>query len=107
MVVSKEITDFYNLNTWSGGHDRWQEILDNGHGDEAMEYLEMIFGESGEAVDETTINDYLWFDAENDHPEWFNKEESDDEESDEEVEVSDEEYNDIVSSAEAEAEPEV
>lgn len=83
MVVSKEITDFYNLNTWSGGHDRWQAILDAGHGDEAMEYLEMMFGESGEAVDETTINDYLWFEAENDHPEWFTDGESEEEEADE------------------------
>ena len=61
MYVKREMgfNDLKN-NSWSGAVDTLNKIEEEGKEDEFMDYLEGIFEE---APDETELNDYLWFDA--------------------------------------------
>lgn len=63
MKVTKEISSFDELynQCWSGAKDTLDIIIDNDKEDELMQLLEEIFYDN---VDETTLNDYLWFDRE-------------------------------------------
>lgn len=65
MLVSKEITSFYELkdNSWSGALDTLADIENAGKEDELMQHLEEVFAD-GETPTETTVNDYLWHDRE-------------------------------------------
>jgi len=65
MLVSKEISDFYELkdNSWSGALDTLADIENAGKEDELMQHLEEVFAD-GETPTETTVNDYLWHDRE-------------------------------------------
>lgn len=65
MLVSKEITSFYELkdNSWSGALDTLADIENAGKEDELMQHLEEVFAD-GEIPTETTVNDYLWHDRE-------------------------------------------
>lgn len=53
--------DFYELkaHSWCGARGTLNDIENAGLEEELMEYLEEIFGD--EEVDETTLNDFLWF----------------------------------------------
>lgn len=53
--------DFYNLydNSWSGARDTLDDIKNADLEEEFMDYLEGLFGE--EEVEDTTLNDYIWF----------------------------------------------
>ena len=65
MLVTKEISDFYELkdNSWSGALDTLADIENAGLEDELMQHLEEVFAD-GETPTETTVNDYLWHDRE-------------------------------------------
>lgn len=65
MLVTKEISDFYELkdNSWSGALDTLADIENAGKEDELMQHLEEVFAD-GETPTETTVNDYLWHDRE-------------------------------------------
>ena len=53
--------DFYNLydNYWSGARDTLDDIKNADLEEEFMDYLEGLFGD--EEVEDTTLNDYIWF----------------------------------------------
>lgn len=53
--------DFYRLydNSWSGAKDTLDDIKNADLEEEFMDYLEGLFGE--EEVEDTTLNDYIWF----------------------------------------------
>lgn len=53
--------DFYNLydNSWSGAKDTLDDIKNADLEKEFMDYLEGLFGD--EEVEDTTLNDYIWF----------------------------------------------
>ena len=53
--------DFYNLydNSWSGARDTLDDIKNADLQEEFMDYLEGLFGD--EEVEDTTLNDYIWF----------------------------------------------
>ena len=53
--------DFYNLydNSWSGARDTLDDIKNADLEEEFMDYLEGLFGD--EEVENTTLNDYIWF----------------------------------------------
>ena len=53
--------DFYNLydNSWSGARDTLDDIKNADLEEEFMDYLEGLFGD--EEVEDTTLNDYIWF----------------------------------------------
>lgn len=55
--------DFYKLydNSWSGAIDTLDDIKNADKEEELMDLLEMYFGDN-EEVEDTTINDFLWFD---------------------------------------------
>lgn len=55
--------DFYKLydNSWSGAVDTLDDIKKADKEEELMDLLEMYFGDN-EEVEDTTINDFLWFD---------------------------------------------
>ena len=70
MIVVKKINeygvnDFYNLfeNSWSGARDTLEAIIDNELETEFMEHLEEEFGRGNE-VEDTELNDYIWFERE-------------------------------------------
>ena len=65
MLVSKEITSFYELkdNSWSGALDTLKDIENTGKEDELMQLLEEVFAD-GETPTETAVNDFLWFERE-------------------------------------------
>lgn len=53
--------DFYNLydNSWSGALQTLDDIKNADLEEEFMDYLEGLFGD--EEVEDTTLNDYIWF----------------------------------------------
>lgn len=53
--------DFYRLydNSWSGAKDTLDDIKNADLEEEFMDYLEGLFGD--EEVEDTTLNDYIWF----------------------------------------------
>lgn len=53
--------DFYNLydNSWSGALQTLDDIANADLEEEFMDYLESLFGD--EEVEDTTLNDYIWF----------------------------------------------
>lgn len=61
MYVKREkgFNDLKN-NSWGGAVDTLNKIEEEGKEDELMDYLESIFEE---VPNETELNDYLWFDA--------------------------------------------
>lgn len=66
MLVVKTINeydknDFSKLydNSWSGARQTLDDISNADLEEEFMDYLEGLFGE--EEVEDTTLNDYIWF----------------------------------------------
>lgn len=59
MVVTTEITTLRDFQAWAGAKDNLQTVLENGKMDELDALVEELFYEP---VDETTLNDFLWFD---------------------------------------------
>lgn len=66
MVVTTEITTLRDFQAWSGAKDNLQTVLENGKMDELDALCEELFYEP---VDETTLNDFLWFDLPENYPE--------------------------------------
>ena len=64
MLVTKEITDFYELeeNSWSGALDTLKDVKAAGREEELMEFLEAVF--TDRTPTETDVNDLLWHDRE-------------------------------------------
>ena len=62
MYIKKEMnfTDLFN-NSWSGAIDTLEAIEEADKEEELMEYLEVVF--EGDVPDETSVNDYLWFES--------------------------------------------
>ena len=60
MYIKKEMnfTDLFN-NSWSGAIDTLKAIEEADKEEELMEYLEVVF--EGDVPDETSVNDFLWF----------------------------------------------
>lgn len=67
MLVVKTINeygnnDFYNLfeNSWSGARDTLEDIIKAEKEEEFMQLLDEYFG-TEEEVDDTELNDFIWF----------------------------------------------
>lgn len=78
MKVFTEIS-LKDFDAWSGGKDRLDVLIEQDACDEVERFIDEIFPEG---LEETTLNDYLWFDVENDFPQYFNDDEEDEEEED-------------------------
>lgn len=57
MIIKKEITSFDEFNAWSGGADTLHRLREINQDEAVFEYLDGMF----EEMDETELNDYLWF----------------------------------------------
>jgi hypothetical protein len=66
MVVKTEITTLRDFQAWAGAKDNLQTVLENGKMDELDALVEELFYEP---VDETILNDFLWFDLSQNYPE--------------------------------------
>lgn len=62
MKVTKEITRFeeLKLESWGGAIDTLKIIEENNKEEDFMNLLEDIFYEG---IDETSLNDFIWFDT--------------------------------------------
>lgn len=63
MQIVKEIDGFWELqnNSWGGALDTLEKIEIANKEDEFMDYIESFF--EGEKVNETELNDFIWFDS--------------------------------------------
>lgn len=61
------INDFYALKeaSWSGAVYTLNEIEEKGKEDELINYLNDIISSYDNGIEETTLNDFLWFDSDN------------------------------------------
>ena len=60
MKVTSEVT-LRQFDAWSGAKETKQTILDNNMSDEFDQLIEELYPEG---IDETQLNDILWFDSE-------------------------------------------
>lgn len=59
MTVYREVTEF-DFEPWSGARNTWEKIQDAGKEEEFFDALYDLFG-GDEYVEETRVNDLLWF----------------------------------------------
>ena len=78
MTITTE-TSLENFDAWSGAVDRLNTLRENGGCDEVERFLEECHPDG---MTDTDVNDYLWFQVEEDFPQYFR--EDDDEEEDDE-----------------------
>jgi hypothetical protein len=68
-ITSEEEIDLENFDAWQGGKDRLNELIKIGTVKKAQQEIEELFPDG---IDDGQLNDWLWFDVEDQHPEWFN-----------------------------------
>ena len=68
-VTSEKEIDLENFDAWQGGKDRLDELIKIGTVRKAQQEIEELFPDG---IDDGQLNDWLWFDVEDQHPEWFN-----------------------------------
>lgn len=61
MKITMEMS-LYNFEAWSGAVDTLERIKEAGLCDELEEYLDELYPDG---ISDTTLNDILWFDADN------------------------------------------
>lgn len=78
MTVFTE-TSLWDFEAWSGGKDSLDILKEQGKAacDEVEQFIDEMFPDG---LDETTLNDYLWFDVAQDFPQYFKEDEEDEEE---------------------------
>lgn len=69
MKIIDEDVDLEDFKAWDGGRDRLDELIEIGTVDKAQAEIEELFPDG---ITDTQLNDWLWFDVEEQHPEWFN-----------------------------------
>ena len=69
MKIVDEDVDLEDFEAWDGGRDRLDELIRIGTVKKAQQEIEELFPEG---ITDTQLNDWLWFDVEDQHPEWFN-----------------------------------
>lgn len=68
-VTSEKEIDLENFDAWEGGRDRLDELIKIGTVKKVQERIEEMFPDG---IDDGQLNDYLWFEVEDDMPECFN-----------------------------------
>lgn len=68
MIIQSEITSLRYFEAWAGAKDNLNTVLENGKMDELDALVEELFYEP---VNETTLNDFLWFDLPEFYPEYL------------------------------------
>lgn len=89
----KYIDEFYELKDicWAGASDVLDMIEDEGLEDEAMQVINDYFDNEEEEIEETNLNDFIWFELEDIMKEYgyLQTEEEEDEEDPEDEEEGD------------------
>ena len=67
MKVTSEI-DLEDFKAWSEAENVLKRLVDNGHAKDMQAVLEDLYPDG---IDETQLNDFLWFEAEDQYPGWF------------------------------------
>lgn len=68
MKVIDEDVDLEDFKAWSEGRNVLDRLIECGTVDKAQAWIEELFPDG---ITDTQLNDYLWFEIEDDHPEWF------------------------------------
>lgn len=102
MKIYKEM-DIENFEFWSGARDRMEAIAEAGIEEEVFDIIRDAFAEE-EYVDETAINDFVWFDLDDileeqglydpSTGEYGEREDEDDEDDEEEDDEDDDDWDD-------------
>lgn len=102
MKIYKEM-DIENFEFWSGARDRMEAIAEAGIEEEVFDIIRDVFAEE-EYVDETAINDFVWFDLDDileeqglydpSTGEYGEREDEDDDEDEEDDEDEDDDWDD-------------
>lgn len=79
MLITREYEGIEEIETWGGATETKNRIIEEGKADEFDNFVESYFGDK---VDETTLNDFLWFDDDFIFDELGITDEEDDEEDD-------------------------
>lgn len=67
-VTSENDIDLNEFEAWEGGKDRLDVLIENGHWKDAQAFIEEVYPEG---IDKGVLNDWLWFEAEDQFPGWF------------------------------------
>lgn len=67
MKITEDI-DLADFKAWDGGKDTLDTLIENGKCEEAQGYIEELFPDG---ISDTDLNDWLWFEAEDQFPGWF------------------------------------
>lgn len=68
MKIIEEDVDLKDFKAWSEGRNVLDKLIEYGTVDKAQAWIEELFPDG---ITDTQLNDYLWFEIEDDHPEWF------------------------------------
>ena len=68
MKIIDEDVDLKDFKAWSEGRDVLDRLIEYGTVDKAQAEIEELFPDG---ITDTQLNDWLWFDVEDQHPEWF------------------------------------
>lgn len=68
MKVIDEDVDLKDFEAWSGGKETLDKLIEYGTVGKAQAEIEELFPDG---ITDTQLNDWLWFDVEDQHPEWF------------------------------------
>jgi hypothetical protein len=60
MIITKELDSLYNFDAWSGAVETKEEILNQGYDEEFIRLIEELYPDG---IDETDLNDLLWFES--------------------------------------------
>lgn len=62
-MIIKKVYELEEFQPWSGAVDTWEKILEADKVAEVERMLDDTYG--GDEIEETTLNDILWFDSDN------------------------------------------
>lgn len=68
MKVINEDVDLEDFKAWNEGRNVLDKLIEYGTVDKAQAWIEELYPDG---ITDTQLNDYLWFQIEDDHPEWF------------------------------------
>lgn len=68
MKIIDEDVDLKDFEAWNEGRNVLDKLIEYGTVDKAQAEIEELFPDG---ITDTQLNDWLWFDVEEQHPEWF------------------------------------
>lgn len=68
------VDNFYELknNSWSGALQTLEQVEERGAEEQVLDLINELISTYEQGLTETQLNDYIWFDLENDLKEYYN-----------------------------------